>query len=586
MDTSSGSTINGRHQPTSNNTPVLVLEPVNDTFVLKSLELPDQLKVKIGRQTGVTTSPHPSNGYFDSKVLSRVHAEVWSDAGKVYIRDLKSSNGTFLNGKRLCHENTESEPFELNQNDGLEFGIDIMDENGALLHEKVSCKIYISRMSYPTPGSSPQDSHAKLKPVSPSASGVNSMKTNSSPAHGGQSDNIDLIISRLQSELTRSQETYADLGFLKHGLGELEKVFIVNTKDKDRHLQTTTQTNGHLTSANGQSSQLKSSPPVDYERILKEKDLEHAAEISRMAESLRQARAEAESHRIQLGPLKAENESLCENLSQSNSGLAEANSKMGHIMASMEEMTVRHRIEIEEQRRHREVALADLETIHKQKIDQLVQDADQEQEDLKAKHKAELAAVRAQYDTLQQQQGSHDLEKEVQQLQEEVQLLRRTDQTRSSIVEELKKAHTDLSQRLEDSKAEVESTLQQVSDLQQRINRTDLESLTPTIPSSIKNVNLDESGDRRSGSSSTASTSSNASISVVDSPAKTTTAHSSDEQCDSKHEFSWTQFVFPMAKKNQAYMNQPSTMLLSGGFMLVGLGVYALWHKAGMPMVN
>jgi len=25
----------------------------------------------------------------------------------------------------------ESEPFELNQNDGLEFGIDIMDENGA-----------------------------------------------------------------------------------------------------------------------------------------------------------------------------------------------------------------------------------------------------------------------------------------------------------------------------------------------------------------------------------------------------------------------------------------------------------------------
>ncbi|KAG0271216.1 hypothetical protein BGZ95_000979, partial [Linnemannia exigua] len=559
MDTLSGSsTINGRHQPTTNNTPILVLEPVNDTFVLKSLELPDQVKVKIGRQTGVTTAPHPSNGYFDSKVLSRVHAEVWSDSGKVYIRDLKSSNGTFLNGKRLCHENTESEPFELNQNDGLEFGIDIMDENGA--------------------------SHAKLKPVSPSASGVNSMKTNSSPAHGGQSDNIDLIISRLQSELTRSQETYADLGFLKHGLGELEKVFIINTKDKDRHLATTTQTYGHSTSANGQSSQFKSPPPVDYERILKEKDLEHAAEISRMAESLRQARAEAESHRIQLGPLKAENESLCENLSQSNSGLAEANSKMGHIMASMEEMTVRHRIEIEEQRRHREVALADLETIHKQKIDQLVQDADQEQEDLTTKHKAELATVHAEYDTLQQQQGSHDLEKEVQQLQEEVQQLRQVDQTRSSIVEELKKANTDLNQRLEDTKAELEKALQQVSDLQQRNNRTDLESLTPTLPSSIKNVSLEDSGDRRSGSSSTASTGSNASMSTVDSPAKTTTAQSSDEQCDSKHEFSWTQFVFPMAKKNQAYMNQPSTMLLSGGFMLVGLGVYALWHKAGMPI--
>lgn len=117
-------------------------------------------------------------------------------------------------------------------------------------------------------------SHAKLKPVSPSASGVNSIKTNSTPAHGGQSDNIDLIISRLQSELTRSQETYADLGFLKHGLGELEKVFVVNTSDKDRHPPTTTQTNGHSTSANGHTSHLKGAPAaVDYERILKEKDV-------------------------------------------------------------------------------------------------------------------------------------------------------------------------------------------------------------------------------------------------------------------------------------------------------------------------
>lgn len=584
MDTAGSSTLNGRHQPASN-TPILVLEPTNDTFVLKSLDLPDQVKVKIGRQTGVTTAPHPSNGYFDSKVLSRVHAEVWSEAGKVYIRDLKSSNGTFLNGKRLCHENTESEPFELNQNDSLEFGIDIMDENGALLHEKVSCKIYISRMSYPTPGSSPQDSHAKLKPVSPSASGVNSVKTNSTPAHGGQSDNIDLIISRLQSELTRSQETYADLGFLKHGLGELEKVFVVNTSDKDRHPPITTQTNGHSTSANGHTSHLKGSlAAVDYERILKEKDLEHAAEISRMTDSLRQARAEAESHRIQLGPLKAENESLCESLDQSNSGLAEANSKMGHIMASMDEMTVRHRAEIEDQRRHHEVAVADLVSIHKQKIDQLVQDADLEQEVLAARHKEELAAVLNRNDALQQQQDCRDLGKEIQQLKEEVQQLRLADQSKSNVIVDLKKTNAGLEQRLEDTKVELEKVLQQVSDLQQRNNKSDLESLTPTFPSSSKNVSLEESEGGKAGSSSTASTSSNASILATDPPIKPIAAHSLDEYCDSKREFSWTQFVFPIAKKNNAYMNQPSTLLLSGGFMLVGLGVYALWHRAGMPV--
>ncbi|KAF9549058.1 hypothetical protein EC957_005050 [Mortierella hygrophila] len=583
MDTASSSTINGRHQSASNS-PILVLEPINDTFVLKSLDLPDQVKVKIGRQTGVTTAPHPSNGYFDSKVLSRVHAEVWSEAGKVYIRDLKSSNGTFLNGKRLCHENTESEPFELNQNDGLEFGIDIMDENGALLHEKVSCKIYISKMSYPTPGSSPQDSHAKLKPVSPSASGVNSMKTNSTPAHGGQSDNIDLIISRLQSELTRSQETYADLGFLKHGLGELEKMFVVNTSDKDRHPPTTTLTNGYSTSANGHTSQLKGSPAaIEYERILKEKDLEHAAEISRMTDSLRQARAEAESHRIQLGPLKAENESLFESLDQSNSGLAEANSKMGHIMASMDEMTVRHRAEIEDQRRHHEVAVADLESIHKKTIEKLVQDADLEQEVLVARHKEELAAVLDRNDALQQQQNCRDLVKEIQQLKEEVQELRQADQSKKNVIVDLGKTNADLEQQLKDTKVELEKALQQESHLQQRNNKSDLETLTPTVPSSSENVILEESGDRRAGSSSTTGTSSNSSILVTGPPIKTVAAHSLDEHCDSRHEFSWTQFVFPMAKKNNAYMSQPSTLLLSGGFMLVGLGVYALWHRAGMP---
>jgi len=50
---------------------------------------------------------------------------------QVYIRDLKSSNGTFLNGRRLSAESVESDPFILNQNDSLEFGIDIMDENGS-----------------------------------------------------------------------------------------------------------------------------------------------------------------------------------------------------------------------------------------------------------------------------------------------------------------------------------------------------------------------------------------------------------------------------------------------------------------------
>lgn len=280
-----------------------------------------------------------------------------------------------------------------------------------------------------------------------------------------------------------------------------------------------------------------------------------------MADSLRQARAEAESHRIQLGPLKAENESLCESLDQSNSGLAEANSKMGHIMASMDEMTLRHRAEIEDQRRHHEVAVADLELIHKQKIDQLVQDADLEQEVLAARHKEELAAALNRNDALQLQQDCRDFRREIQKLKEEVQELRQADQSKANVIVDLKKTNADLEQRLEDTKVELEKALQQVSDLQQKNNKSDLESLTPTLPTSRKNVSLEESGDGRTGSSSNASTSANASILATDPPIKTIAVHSLDEHCEPKHEFSWTQFVFPMAKKNNAYMNQVPALM-------------------------
>lgn len=229
---------------------------------------------------------------------------------------------------------------------------------------------------------------------------------------------------------------------------------------------------------------------------------------------------------------------------------------MGHIMASMDEMTVRHRAEIEDQRRHHEVAVADLVSIHKQKIDQLVQDADLEQEVLAARHKEELAAVLNRNDALQQQQDCRVLGREIQQLKEEVRQLRQADQSKTIVIVDLKKTNADLEQRLEDTKVELEKSLQQVSDLKQRSNKSDLESLTPTLPSSSKSVSLEESGGGRAGSSSTASTSFNASILATDPPIKIIAAHSLDEYCDSEHEFSWTQFVFPMAKKNNAYMNQ------------------------------
>ncbi|WPH01767.1 Hypothetical protein R9X50_00461900 [Acrodontium crateriforme] len=123
---------------------ILHLLPMNGTFERKTITVPYFPDIlRIGRQTNQKTIPTPLNGYFDSKVLSRQHAEVWADRqGRVFIRDVKSSNGTFVNGMRLSQENKESEPRELREQDVLELGIDIVSEDQkTVVHHKVAAKV-------------------------------------------------------------------------------------------------------------------------------------------------------------------------------------------------------------------------------------------------------------------------------------------------------------------------------------------------------------------------------------------------------------------------------------------------------------
>ncbi|CAJ0651049.1 10124_t:CDS:2, partial [Entrophospora sp. SA101] len=160
-------------QPTSIN---LTLEPLNDTFKRKNLVLYDNEPIKIGRSINKSTTPSESNGFFDSKVLSRSHAEILFEKsnnvgekrknsmemkveGKVLIKDLKSSNGTFLNGRKIGVENDEFDAVELNNGDLLEFGIDINNEQDPkTTFRKVSAikNIKFSKLSLsaPAPASS------------------------------------------------------------------------------------------------------------------------------------------------------------------------------------------------------------------------------------------------------------------------------------------------------------------------------------------------------------------------------------------------------------------------------------------------
>lgn len=123
---------------------VLSLLSMNGTFERKTITVPYYPDcIRIGRQTNAKTVPTPTNGFFDSKVLSRQHAEIWADRqGKVYIRDVKSSNGTFVNGTRLSPENRDSLPHEVQAMDNLELGIDIVSEDQkTVVHHKVAAKV-------------------------------------------------------------------------------------------------------------------------------------------------------------------------------------------------------------------------------------------------------------------------------------------------------------------------------------------------------------------------------------------------------------------------------------------------------------
>ncbi|EST09352.1 Forkhead-associated (FHA) domain protein [Kalmanozyma brasiliensis GHG001] len=209
--------------------PALHLHPLNDTFAPKQISLappgPNN-RIKIGRQTNAKTVPNPTNGYFDSKVLSRMHAEVWSQNGKVYIKDVKSSNGTFINGERLSPEAQESDVFELHSEDMVEFGIDIVgDDNKTIIHHKVACRVYLVLTA--EDALSLRHDFASLYRGGMHGGPLGSNGVGPG-AEGGlrrtkAGFSFDHVLSKLQSELQRSKEQWNDLGSLNATMNDIHE---------------------------------------------------------------------------------------------------------------------------------------------------------------------------------------------------------------------------------------------------------------------------------------------------------------------------------------------------------------------------
>lgn len=114
----------------------VTLLPLNDTFIKKHLPVATYPETtKLGRPTGTKHKPDVTNGYFDSRVLSRNHAQIYIDPknGKLMLQDLGSSNGTYLNDVRL-----NNDPTEVKMGDIVCLGFNVQAES---THKQISLKI-------------------------------------------------------------------------------------------------------------------------------------------------------------------------------------------------------------------------------------------------------------------------------------------------------------------------------------------------------------------------------------------------------------------------------------------------------------
>lgn len=113
------------HQDPRASRPSLLFPPTSRT-------LPhEECVIRVGRYSERDTNPNPPPNApssapvgFKSKVVSRRHCEFWCSNGQWYIKDVKSSSGTFLNHIRLSAPSVESRPFPVNDGDVVQLGID------------------------------------------------------------------------------------------------------------------------------------------------------------------------------------------------------------------------------------------------------------------------------------------------------------------------------------------------------------------------------------------------------------------------------------------------------------------------------
>ncbi|VDO38643.1 unnamed protein product [Haemonchus placei] len=109
--------------------PYVVLSPIAKSHPFEERRVhvgPDEDPLKIGRAVARLKAAK-DNAIFDCKVLSRNHAVLSYRNGGFFLRDTKSSNGTFVNNERLAVTGEESEARQIFTGDIIQFGVEIVE---------------------------------------------------------------------------------------------------------------------------------------------------------------------------------------------------------------------------------------------------------------------------------------------------------------------------------------------------------------------------------------------------------------------------------------------------------------------------
>lgn len=115
---------------------VLQCEGKSHKFETRTISLAPNQECKVGRLIAKSKASE-GNAIFDCKVLSRNHAMLWYSAdGRFWVKDTKSSNGTFINDIKLGND-----PAELHYGDTVKFGVEVIENSRQEVHGCIIARV-------------------------------------------------------------------------------------------------------------------------------------------------------------------------------------------------------------------------------------------------------------------------------------------------------------------------------------------------------------------------------------------------------------------------------------------------------------